>query len=728
MLKKYETQENYKYKLPKIIIDNNNSKRNDHYASEEDRRVKNITLTNYNKYIKDYTNSLKYPLSNYYSTDKLKHSIAFKILNNTNLNKKINFLSTFNEFNLNKKTTIFRTNLNNYNDAKNSKRLLSYSSFETQDLKYFDLKFYLQKTDEEILKYFLEGTFLRKPQHLKYIGINEKSIYPHILNTSDFEFYSSYLENLNKNENLTDYKNKSYELNDMVNYNKLNFILDLKSICFQFEEININNLENNKNENNSNLNENNNDNKIDKNIQNLNLPFKYLPLLFLLNYQDFKLFINEIISFDFKNNSFNFVKKEDLEDIIKKYCDNCKNKLLSYTEEKNTKALNNCILYENEFHYNNEFFWFIYDEDNNERIKTFKLKIVYPLIEFKMDEFKIKFKRYCNKWLLLELVKENFNCWDRYILFTLFINKYLRKSISNILNKKKEYYLFINKSHFIGPLINNYFSKKNNFDFFVTEINLNINHYYFVVPYHASITKKYRETLEKNDTIYLQLNNARKIYQLSEFFGLMGIFNKCMFYNKYKKTFYFSLKILEDINDDYISFLKEQKNQFIITNNDTKNIFKFNGSEYHLIITDCSLCEKKLDINDNYEYKYYKIPDKLYEFILGDSMNNENEIISNLINNLAEIINSNEIIEKSISVSKTKSFKSLKSMKRKETMSSFKSFNSQFVNDKNKFSKLKSFKEDKKFEKDFSPISSNKKKISSFQNVRIYANKQNEKK
>ena len=177
MLTKYEIRENYKYKLPKIIIDNNNnSKRNDHYASEEDRRVKNITLTNYNKYIKDYTNSLKYPLSNYYSTDKLKHSIAFKILNNINLNKKINFLSTFNEFNLNKKTTIFRTNLNNYNDVKNSKRLLSYSSFEVQDLKYFDLKFYHQKTDEEILKYFLEGTFLRKPQHLKYIGINEKSI------------------------------------------------------------------------------------------------------------------------------------------------------------------------------------------------------------------------------------------------------------------------------------------------------------------------------------------------------------------------------------------------------------------------------------------------------------------------------------------------------------------------------------------------------------------------
>ena len=51
------------------------------------------------------------------------------------------------------------------------------------------------------------------------------------------------------------------------------------------------------------------------------------------------------------------------------------------------------------------------------------------------------------------LKKQRFSNY-RYILFTLFINKYLRKSISNILNKKKEYYSLINNTQFIGPVIN----------------------------------------------------------------------------------------------------------------------------------------------------------------------------------------------------------------------------------------------------------------------------------
>ena len=58
MLKKYETQENYKYKLPKIIIDNNNSKRNDHYASEEDRRVKNIWKKFIHKQLNNFINMI----------------------------------------------------------------------------------------------------------------------------------------------------------------------------------------------------------------------------------------------------------------------------------------------------------------------------------------------------------------------------------------------------------------------------------------------------------------------------------------------------------------------------------------------------------------------------------------------------------------------------------------------------------------------------------------------
>ena len=85
----------------------------------------------------------------------------------------------------------------------------------------------------------------------------------------------------------------------------MNFALDLKSICFQFEKININDMNKNREEiehiidNNDSIDfSNNNDNT--KNIHNLYLPFKYLPLLFLLNYSLFKSFISEILSYDFK--------------------------------------------------------------------------------------------------------------------------------------------------------------------------------------------------------------------------------------------------------------------------------------------------------------------------------------------------------------------------------------------------------------------------------------------
>ena len=725
MLRRYETEKTYRNKLPKIIIENSNITRNGHFVCKEDRKIKNITLFNYNRYIKDYTKNLKCPTSNHYSTDKLKHSIPFKNLQNINLNKNLNFLADFSDFHLFTKTSIFNTN--NNNGIFNRNRLLTNTNTETKDHILFQSKFYKPKTDKEILKYFIEGTFLSKPDYLKYLGINEKKIFPRILNQSDFEFYSNYLDNLNKNENLTDYKSKNYELNDFNNQNKLNFALDLKSICFQFEKININDMNKNIDEiehiidNNDSIDfSNNNDNT--KNIHNLYLPFKYLPLLFLLNYSLFKSFISEILSYDFKNNQFNFTRKENLEEVIKKYSDKCKQKLNDYIENKNSDILKKSILYKNEFHYNNEFFWLIFDDDNVKEIKVFKFKIIFPLIEFQISDYNTKFQRYCNKWLLLELIKENFKSWDKYLLFTLFLNKYLRKSISEILNKKKGFSNFFNKSSSIGPVINDYYYKKNHFDFFITEISLNINHYYFIVPYQASISKKVGENLEKNDSIFLKLNNARKIYKLSEYFGLAGIFNKCIFYNQNKKSFYFSLQFLDDINNDYFLFLQKQKKVFVLSNRDTKNIFRYNGNEFHLDIRENLLCERRVIENVNQEeYKYYKIPEKLYKTIMGDGYNKEKEVVLNLMTHANEILTSNEIDEKSITLSKTKSFKSYK---RKNT-NTFKNVTTQFIINKNTFLKKKTENifEIKKLKKDNSPSSLNKKKISSFKNVRIFDQK-----
>ena len=709
MISRYENNKNFKNKLPKLLIENNNSKKFDHLVSKEDRKVKDITLSipYYNKFINDYKNSLKYPSSNFYSTDKLKHSIPFKIFTDINLNKKANFISTFNEFNLYKQTGIFRVNTNNNNDNFEKKNLLSRNNFDLKNYTFLNSKYYEYISDEEIFEYFIEGTFLCKPQKLKYIGINEKNIYPHKLNQNDFNFYQEYLDTINKNENLTDFKSKEYEMYNTVNKSKIKYVLDLKSVCFHFDEININNTENK-----------NNDFVKLKNSHKIYLPFKYLPLIYLFTFAQFKSFLSEILSYDYQNNKFNFVLKEEFEKIIKKYSDYCMNTLYIMKEQKDEQTAKNIILYENEFLYNNEFFWLVYD-NNNKETKTFKLKIIYPLIDFQVLNYNIIFQRYPSKWLLLELVKNNFLFWDRYLLFNLFLNKIIRKAISEILNKKRGFMAYQDKKQIVGQNIYNKKSKSNNFGFFITDMNSFINHYYFIVPYKASITKAFLDKSELCDTVSLQLNEARKIYKLSKYFGLIGIFNKYMFYNKHKKKFFFSMEFLDDINDDYFSFLKEQKHQFIITNNDTKNEFKHNGINYLLEINDCFLCEKTLDNSYCNEFKYYKIPDKLYDFILRGDFSEQDEIMM-LNDQIKELINLKVIESNNKCIIKTKSTKSYKSKDKESPL--LRKLSSDANNSRNKMPKVKvtAFKDEKKSEKDVFP----KMKIkSSLKNVKIINNK-----
>jgi hypothetical protein len=178
------------------------------------------------------------------------------------------------------------------------------------------------------------------------------------------------------------------------------------------------------------------------------------------------------------------------------------------------------------------------------------------------------------------------------------------------------------------------------------------------------------------------------------------------------------------MNDEYFLFLKESKKNFVVTNFDTEKVFIFNGQEHRLIIKDCLLCERKLDMMYTEQLQYYKIPEKLYKFILGSNNINGIKIIQNIIKHIKEIINLTEIVDRSISVDKSKSIKSYKSYKTKDTFS-LKKY-SQFVNINNKNNdnknknapiKIVNFKENKKGEKD--PLDPNKKKNHSFKNVRI---------
>ena len=644
----------YKEAFPRIITENLNSKIiPNNNVLLEDKKVKAISLSvnTYNKYMIKYKDLLKYPSNDFYLTARIKNYIPFNMLKNINLNKKSNYYSLFNDFDKKNILHLKLDNSNSYNNFifKNKNNLLNQKKFLKTNYMNKDLWIYNDKTnfemdDNEILKYFIEGTFLSEPAKIKYLNINEKNLHPHILNKNDFIFYEKYLENLQKNENFTDIKTKEFEICIFKN-NKLKFILELRSICLCFEEIEIN-AEDISNNNNDSININKGKKK--NNIQKIYLPFKYLAFFFLLSYTSLKAFISEIISYDIENNKFQIKIDEKMEKIVKKYADYCQNKINLYNSENNDSIFKDIIYYQNEFHFNYIFPWIIYDNRNIDiKIKCFKLKIILPIISFQPEDYGIKFQQFSNKWLIFELIKNNFIFWDRYLLYSLFLNKKLRNTISYILNKKRNHISYEYTIKTVGPIIDDKIANKNNFDFFITVIDdvSCRNHYYFFIPFKSTISSKKHGQYNLNDSICLKLNDSRKIYKLAKYFGLIATFNKCMFYNKLTKKYYFDFRFLQEITEDYMSSLINGNFGFgCFINKKYKQVFRFNRTEYHLIIRECLLCEKIININNFSELKYYKIPYDLLSYILENEIYND-EIFSIFISNVNKFIIFEEIEE-----------------------------------------------------------------------------------
>ena len=612
-----------------------------------------ISIQTYNNYMVNYQNLMKYPPNNYYSTERLNQFIPYKIINNTNLNKKRDYYSTFNSFDYLYKNKQELT-LNSYDSQKilNQKFLLGSKHKEIKDFR--KNNFFIN--DTEVFKYFIEGIFLNDPQSLKSLNIDENKMQSTKFSQSDFAFYSNYLENIFNNENYTDYKKKEYEIPYFHKNVKLHFSLELKSICLSFEEVELNNQKEKEKEkeieNNKDLNDfdKNYDREKGKNTQRIYLPFRYFPLFFLLNYSSFKVFISEIISYDKENNKFSIKVDENLKKIIKKYSEYCQNKLNLYTNENNETVFKDIIFYENEFHYNYIYQWIIYDNLNTSKIKTkcFRLKIIFPLITLKILNYGITFNKFLNKCVSLELIKNNFISWDRYILYNLFMYKNLRNTFKYILKQERNYLSFELTSKFIGPIIDTTIAKKNNFDFFITETLSGKNHYYYFASYKATISSWIHREYDLHDSVSLQLNDTRKIHKLAKHFGLLGIFNKCLFDNKLTKRYYFSFKYIKDINPDNILTIQnddKNNNNGNIINKKYKQAFKNNGIEYHLIIRECLLCEKIINIFNYCELKYYKIPEDLLQYLLEENNINDNKIASLLINDSNDLLNLEEIEE-----------------------------------------------------------------------------------
>ena len=422
----------------------------------------------------------------------------------------------------------------------------------------------------------------------------------------NFDFIVNYVKNKYYKNNINNNFNESkLKCENILTAENLKYKLSISSICLKFRLINK-----------SNTNENNNDK--DNSYKKIYIKFKYLPIFYLLDFQLLKLFISEIIFYE-----KNFVLNNDK--IINQICDKY-SKYIMLNINKN----NDFIFFKDEFLFALNYKWIVYDIKNI--FMVYELSIEMPKIKIKILEKETMIKNNLKKCLLLNLMKNNFDSWDKTVLFELFYIKKFRTIINSLI--KPDSVFAYKKINFNNT---NSFSEYHNdkiFHFFISDISKKISKYYIFNPYKIILMEKKKIRRE----MQLNLKESKILLRFKNILGTKNTLLKCVSiennknikinsniidddnYNDDVYKINFNFDILDNISNDYIKIFRKN-----ITENDKKdNQIKIGKIDINLI--NCSLKRMLININNNkYEEKLFEIPQKFIYLVL----NNKNEIINN---------------------------------------------------------------------------------------------------
>lgn len=433
---------------------------------------------------------------------------------------------------------------------------------------------------------------------LNQIGIKNMDLYNNLEEKyKNFKFLKSYLLKFN---NITDdifninncYKSIQFQSRSAINKQNIIFKMSVSSMCLKFFS-----LEN-----------------IDK-PQKLYLPYQLLPYFYLLDFHAFKLFLSEIIHYDYKNKCFSFIKKQLLQKTIKYY---------NYIFHR--KDANDITYYKNELGYHLVYDWIVLfdklgpEEDSKYDHKCYKLKISLPKIRFNAHTYQISIVKVLNKNIFALLLQNKFKDWEKFILFDLFSYKKFKIAINDIMLNK----IHLMRNNKIN--LDNKFDTSKELEFFITQRELDVNYYYIFVPYIVLLLYGIDE--RRFQKIYLTLHESKIISKFNSSWGLVQTLLKCMFINPMTNNIYFKFDALENIDKKlYETILKENiklkksfskkissKNNLFYASGRNKN--RYRSNELEITILDCSL--KRIFMSDNGAFtKYYKVPEKLLNIILN---------------------------------------------------------------------------------------------------------------
>ena len=413
--------------------------------------------------------------------------------------------------------------------------------------------------------------------------------------------------------------NSSYKNNEKTNKNfnktklscegflpdeNLKYHLSIYSICLKFKLINNMGIKNNT-------------------YQKIYLQFKYLPIFYLLDFQMFKVFLSEIICYE--QNNFYINNNNNNNNYVDQICDKYSKYISSYINGEKKKDIN---FFKNEFLFFSYYKWLVYykDAQNKEKNKylIYDLNIEFPKIKLKILNKETVIKNIFKKSLLIKLMENNFESWDKTVLFELFFIKRTRHIIKSIIKKDSK---FVNQKINIFPfyILKNQNEDKKIFQFFISDINKRQSKYYIFNPYKIIISERKKKLHQE---IQLTLKESRILHKFRNIWGTTNTLLKCMNNEIIKNKnddnnikINFKFDILNNIPNDYMKYFEK-----IIINEKEKDTNKIRMNKTDINLFNCSL--RRIFINNNkYEVKLFEIKQEFINLILGK----ENKITNNLI-------------------------------------------------------------------------------------------------
>ena len=576
------------------------------------------------------------------------------------------------KFYLNRVANEVKTNKNN--SVKNHKNIFDDINGKTN---------YIKLDFNKIFMTYIDNINTDKSNIIKY----KKELHEYFDDNNNDNISSYFNDLLNNTQfEINDKENEDYFSNDSYSSKKNNFMIKNLDITFKisslkliFYEIIYNNkfvIETN-NRNNS-KNNNTNNTAIKKLNTKIKMPFKFLPLFYGLNFEDFINLLISLIDYDFDKNKF-FIKYDNFI----------------------TKVGETTILYDlykensfiNIYNSNNEKEYFLYDWElkgkNNEE-KHFCIKILLPQIKIRIKyqgNNKAKFYSYINHKTMYNLIKNSFNKWEFFILiyfsqYKLFrdeINKIISRNSSNIqlVNMINKYN---NNQNVVFNLTNSNIqanTNKNNYtsyDFFYSYLKDGIIENYYInfkLPKINVNFYSFKKNFDLDYRRFHQLNKLRKYFMLEDIIKYSMIINthkekinfieieKPKIENEKKLKKHKENQLIKLPSSQFIDGKRKKSTRAFLKNNIKKNkeennlnnIIKENY-KFREIITDVKLnldkyifnfdekilnCNHIKDFYKTYNKDYHEINDHNNCNTLSD--NNNKKLVINIDNLEVSLIN-----------------------------------------------------------------------------------------